>query len=60
MTDNFTQKALRFLRDEDGPAAVEYALMLGMIILTAFSAIVTLGESAAANYQYLADDMPVP
>jgi pilus assembly protein Flp/PilA len=40
----------RFLRDEDGPTAVEYAVMLALIILTAMSAIVSVGNTA--NYMW--------
>ncbi|MHB8902691.1 MAG: Flp family type IVb pilin [Thermoguttaceae bacterium] len=36
---------LRFLHSEDGPVAVEYSVMLAMIIITALSAITTLGTS---------------
>ncbi len=58
MASQITQKVLRFLRSEDGPTAVEYALMLALIILTCFSTIVTLGEASSDQFQYLADDMP--
>ena len=40
----------RVLRDEDGPTAVEYAVMLALIILTAMSAIVSVGNTA--NYMW--------
>ena len=36
----------RFLRDEDGPTAVEYAVMLALIILTAMSGIAAVGNTA--------------
>ena len=35
----------RFLRDDDGPTAVEYAVMLALIILTALSAIASVGNA---------------
>ena len=39
------QALLRFLKSEDGPTAVEYAVMLGLIIITAMSAIAAVGNS---------------
>lgn len=35
----------RFLRSEDGPVAVEYSVMLALIIITALTAITSLGSS---------------
>lgn len=35
----------RFLRDDDGPTAVEYAVMLALIVLTAMSAIASVGNA---------------
>jgi pilus assembly protein Flp/PilA len=37
---------LRFLEEEDGPTAVEYAVMLALIIAVCFVAITSLGTSA--------------
>ena len=39
-------KVQRFLRDEDGPTAVEYAVMLALIIVVCITAITTLGSNA--------------
>ena len=36
----------RFLKSEDGPTAVEYAIMLALIILVCVFAITTLGNNA--------------
>ena len=36
---------LRFLHSEDGPVAVEYSVMLALIIIMALTAITTLGTS---------------
>jgi pilus assembly protein Flp/PilA len=35
-----------FLRREDGPTAVEYAVMLALIIVVCITAITTLGRNA--------------
>lgn len=34
---------LRFLREEDGPTAVEYAVMLALIITVCFAVIASIG-----------------
>ncbi|MGE0608536.1 MAG: Flp family type IVb pilin [Pirellulales bacterium] len=39
---------LRFLREEDGPTAVEYAVMLAMILMAAFVAVTSLGTSTSS------------
>ena len=36
---------LRFLQSDDGPVAVEYSVMLALIIITALTAITSLGTS---------------
>lgn len=46
-----TNKILKFLASEDGPTAVEYAVMLGLIIVVCLAAIVSIGESTNANYE---------
>ncbi|MBA4189295.1 MAG: Flp family type IVb pilin [Planctomycetaceae bacterium] len=40
----------RFIRDEDGPTAVEYAVMLSLILMVCFTAIRTLGVSTAGRW----------
>jgi pilus assembly protein Flp/PilA len=39
-----------FLRREDGPTAVEYAVMLALIIVVCIGAITTLGTNANATF----------
>ena len=46
----FTQFALEFLKREDGPTAVEYAVMLALIIVVCITAITTLGTNANATF----------
>ena len=36
---------IRFLRDENGPTAVEYAVMLALVIVVLMSAITAVGNS---------------
>ena len=35
----------RFLTSEDGPTAVEYAVMLSLIVMVCFAAITTIGAN---------------
>jgi pilus assembly protein Flp/PilA len=46
--------AQRFLRDEDGPTAVEYAVMLALIIVVCIASITTLGTKAANTFSNVA------
>ena len=39
------KKTVRFLKQEDGPTAVEYAVMLALIIVVCIAAITTLGSN---------------
>jgi len=45
-----TQKLVGFLKAEDGPTAVEYAVMLALIIVVCITAIVTLGSNVNEVY----------
>jgi pilus assembly protein Flp/PilA len=42
----FAQRVANFLKREDGPTAVEYAVMLALIIVVCITAITTLGKNA--------------
>jgi pilus assembly protein Flp/PilA len=39
-----------FLKREDGPTAVEYAVMLALIIVVCIGAITTLGKNANSTF----------
>jgi pilus assembly protein Flp/PilA len=39
-----------FLREEDGPTAVEYAVMLALIIVVCIAAITTVGTNSNKTY----------
>ena len=49
---------VNFLKREDGPTAVEYAVMLALIIVVCIAAITTLGQRA--NNTFLAVDAALP
>ncbi|GIW78690.1 MAG: hypothetical protein KatS3mg105_0497 [Gemmatales bacterium] len=40
----------RFLRDEEGPTAVEYAVMIALIILVCFAAVMVLGKQTSSVF----------
>jgi pilus assembly protein Flp/PilA len=44
----------QFLRSEDGPTAVEYAVMLALIIVVCIAAITALGSNANATFANVA------
>ena len=47
------QALVNFLRDEDGPTAVEYAVMLALIIVVCITAITALGSNANNTFSYV-------
>jgi pilus assembly protein Flp/PilA len=42
-----------FLKREDGPTAVEYAVMLALIIVVCIAAITALGSNASNTFNYV-------
>ncbi|HJT78559.1 MAG TPA: Flp family type IVb pilin [Gemmataceae bacterium] len=50
----FARGAVDFLKNEDGPTAVEYAVMLALIIVVCIAAIGTLGTNANATFTNVA------
>lgn len=42
---------VNFIKREDGPTAVEYAVMLALIVVVCITAIQTLGTNANATFQ---------
>lgn len=47
-------KVRTFLKSEDGPTAVEYAVMLALIIIVCLTAITAVGTQAAAQFNNIA------
>ena len=47
------QFAVNFLKNEDGPTAVEYAVMLALIIVVCITAISALGSNASNTFTYV-------
>jgi pilus assembly protein Flp/PilA len=50
----FGEAIVTFLRREDGPTAVEYAVMLALIIVVCLAAITTLGQKANGTFSNVA------
>jgi pilus assembly protein Flp/PilA len=45
-----TRNAVEFLKGEDGPTAVEYAVMLALIVVVCIAAITAIGTNANATF----------
>ncbi len=43
-------KLCAFLKDENGPTAVEYAVMVALIIVVSIAAITTLGTKVSSTF----------
>jgi pilus assembly protein Flp/PilA len=47
---SISNAVVRFLKHEDGPTAVEYAVMLALIIVVCITAITALGTNANKTF----------
>ena len=54
MLSRLQRQVVDFLRNEDGPTAVEYAVMLALIIVVCITAITALGTNASNTFSYVA------
>ena len=48
---------LRLLREEDGPTAVEYAVMLALILIACIGAIQVAGQATGASFSNSRDQI---
>jgi len=51
--NTFKTALVRFLKNEDGPTAVEYAVMLALIIVVCIAAITAIGTNASNTFSYV-------
>ena len=51
----FANSVKRFLASEDGPTAVEYAVMLALIIVVCLAAVSAVGSNANAKFETVRD-----
>ncbi len=54
---SFVKKVQRFLVREDGPTAVEYAVMLALIIIVCLAAIGSVGTNAKTTFTNISNSM---
>jgi pilus assembly protein Flp/PilA len=54
---NFAAKIRSFLKSEDGPTAVEYAVMLALIVVVCLGAIRTIGTNATATFNKVSQQL---
>ena len=52
---NFASSVKKFLVSEDGPTAVEYAVMMALIIVVCIGTITTVGTNADAKFGKVRD-----
>ena len=57
---NFANSIKRFLVSEDGPTAVEYAVMLALIVIVCLTAITAVGNNASATFSGVATAIATP
>ena len=53
----FVSKVRNFLASEDGPTAVEYAVMLALIVVVCLGTIATIGTNANATFNSVATQL---
>jgi pilus assembly protein Flp/PilA len=51
------RSAVTFMKREDGPTAVEYAVMLALIIVVCIAAITTLGSNANSTFSFVGSNV---
>ena len=54
----FAKSVVKFVKAEDGPTAVEYAVMLALIIVVCITAITTLGTKANGTFTSVGNALP--
>jgi pilus assembly protein Flp/PilA len=52
MLPTLYRQAAHFLRDEDGPTAVEYGIMMALIIVVCFATIAIISTSPNNTFSY--------
>lgn len=53
-------KLKSFLKEEDGPTAVEYAIMLALIVVICLASIRSIGTSSTAIFENAAEAVGPP
>jgi len=55
-----TKSLVNFVKKEDGPTAVEYAVMLALIVVVCIAAITTLGSNANSTFSFVGSAIRPP
>ena len=55
--NNLVLSVKKFLKSEDGPTAVEYAVMLALIVIVCLTAIRAVGTNASARFNEIANEL---
>lgn len=53
----FAQHVVDFLQNEDGPTAVEYAIMLALIVIVCLASITAIGNNASAKFDEISQQL---
>lgn len=56
----FALSVKKFLKSEDGPTAVEYAVMLALIVIVCLVAIRAVGTNASQRFNDIATSLQAP
>ena len=54
---SYAMKVQRFLASEDGPTAVEYAVMLALIVIVCITAIRSIGTNANLTFEAVGTEL---
>ena len=54
---SLAKKVQRFLVSEDGPTAVEYAVMLALIVIVCLTAIRSVGQQASTTFNSISTSL---
>ena len=54
---NLLNRVRHLLTSEDGPTAVEYAVMLALIVIVCLAAITAIGQNANTTFNKIAQEM---
>ena len=53
----FAMNAVAFLKEEDGPTAVEYAVMLALIVVVCIGSVKLIGTNANTTFNKVATEI---
>ena len=59
MLSRIVRSISTFLKNDDGPTAVEYAVMLALVIIVCIVSITALGTNATNTFTYVSNQVKV-